>query len=68
MFPIGLIHFQFNVEKTNVVAFVGLSSQNPGVIMTVDAIFGSNPPITPDVLAKAFQLDKNVIEDLQKKF
>jgi quercetin dioxygenase-like cupin family protein len=29
MFPIGLIHFQFNVGKTNVVAFAGLSSQNP---------------------------------------
>jgi hypothetical protein len=64
MFPIGLIHFQFNVGKTNVLAFASLSSQNPWVITIVDAIFGSNPSINPDVLAKAFQLDKNVIEDL----
>jgi quercetin dioxygenase-like cupin family protein len=68
VFPIGLIHFQFNAGKTNAVAFAGLSSQNPGVITIADAVFGSDPPINPDVLAKAFQLDKNVIKDLQKKF
>jgi hypothetical protein len=45
-----------------------LSSQNAGVITIADAVFGSNPPINPDVLAKAFQLDKNIIKDLQKKF
>ena len=68
VFPIGLIHFQFNVGKTNAIALAGLSSQNPGVITIANAVFGSNPPINPDVLAKAFQLDKNVIEYLQKVF
>jgi quercetin dioxygenase-like cupin family protein len=68
VFPIGLIHFQFNAGKTNAVAFAGLSSQNASVITIADAVFGSDPPINPDALAKAFQLDKNVIEDLQKKF
>jgi len=68
VFPIGLIHFQFNVGHTNAVAFAALSSQNPGVITIADAVFGSDPPINPDVLAKAFQLDKKIIEDLQKKF
>jgi quercetin dioxygenase-like cupin family protein len=68
VFPIGLIHFQFNVGRTNAVAFAALSSQNAGVITIANAVFGSDPPINPDVLAKAFQLDKNVIEDLQKKF
>ena len=68
VFPIGLIHFQLNVGKTNALAVSGLSSQNPGVITIADAVFGSNPPINPDVLTKAFQLDKNVVEDLQKKF
>jgi quercetin dioxygenase-like cupin family protein len=67
VFPIGLIHFQFNVGHTNVVAFAALSSQNPGITIA-DAVFGSVPPINPDVLAKAFQLDKKIIEDLQKKF
>ncbi|EEF40438.1 Rhicadhesin receptor precursor, putative [Ricinus communis] len=68
VFPIGLIHFQFNLAKTNAVAFAGLSSQNPGVITIANAVFGPNPPINPAVLAKAFQLDKNIVLELQKKF
>ncbi|KAJ0099345.1 hypothetical protein Patl1_19845 [Pistacia atlantica] len=68
VFPIGLIHFQFNIGKTNALAFAGLSSQNPGVITIADAVFGSNPPINPDFLAKAFQLNVKVVKDLQAKF
>ena len=67
-FPIGLIHFQFNIGQTNAVAFAGLNSQNPGVITIANAVFGSNPPINPDVLIKAFQVDKNVVDYLQKQF
>ena len=68
VFPIGLIHFQFNIGQTNAIAFAGLSSQNPGLITIANAVFGSNPPITVDILAKAFQLDKNVVDYLQKQF
>ena len=68
VFPIGLIHFQFNIGQTNAIAFAGLSSQNPGLITIANAVFGSNPPITMDILAKAFQLDKNVVDYLQKQF
>ncbi|XP_073055723.1 germin-like protein subfamily 1 member 13 [Primulina eburnea] len=68
VFPEGLIHFQFNTGKTNVVAFAGLSSQNPGVITIANAVFGSEPPISIDVLTKAFQVDKNVIQHLQGQF
>ncbi|KAB1996363.1 hypothetical protein ES319_D13G226100v1 [Gossypium barbadense] len=64
VFPFGLIHFQFNIGKTAAVAFAGLSSQNAGVITIANAAFGSNPPINPDVLAKAFQLNKNVVKYL----
>jgi quercetin dioxygenase-like cupin family protein len=68
VFPIGLIHFQFNIGKVNAVAISGLSSQNPGLITIANNVFGSHPPINPDVLAKAFQLDNNDVQDLQKKF
>ncbi|CAK9187043.1 unnamed protein product [Ilex paraguariensis] len=68
VFPIGLIHFQFNVGKTNAVAIVALSSQNPRVITITDAVFGLTPPISVDVLTKAFQVDEKVIELLQKQF
>ncbi|XP_062083268.1 germin-like protein subfamily 1 member 17 isoform X1 [Humulus lupulus] len=68
VFPIGMIHFQFNPEHTPAVAFAGLSSQNAGVITIANTVFGSNPAINPDILARAFQVDKNVINYLQKQF
>ncbi|PPD75349.1 hypothetical protein GOBAR_DD27722 [Gossypium barbadense] len=68
VFPVGLIHFQSNIGNAKAVAFAGLSSQNPGVITIVNAVFGSNPPINPDVLTKAFQLDKIIVTYLQSKF
>ncbi|CAI9753025.1 unnamed protein product [Fraxinus pennsylvanica] len=68
VFPEGLIHFQFNVGKTNAVVFAGLSSRNPGVITIANAVFGSNPPINIDVLTKAFPVVVNVIKYLQGQF
>ncbi|EOY10713.1 Uncharacterized protein TCM_026019 [Theobroma cacao] len=54
--------------KTNAVAFAGLSSQNPGVITIANAVLGSKSSINPDILSKAFQLDKNVVTYLQSRF
>ena len=68
VFPEGLIHFQFNIGHSNAVVFAGLSSQNPGVITIANAVFGSDPPIDIDVLTKAFQVDKNVIQKLMAQF
>ncbi|KAL2895512.1 Germin-like protein 8-2 [Bienertia sinuspersici] len=68
VFPQGLIHFQLNVGKTPAFAISALSSQNPGVVTVGNAVFGSQPPISIDVLAKAFQLDANVVKLLQSKF
>ncbi|GKB11313.1 putative germin-like protein 2-1 [Tanacetum coccineum] len=64
----GLIHFQQNVGKGYALAIAGLSSQNPGVITIANAIFGSNPDISRDILAKAFQTNVNVIKQIQSKF
>ncbi|CAH2079794.1 unnamed protein product [Thlaspi arvense] len=68
VFPEGLIHFQANVGKSPAVAFAALSSQNPGVVTIANTVFGSNPPINHNVLARAFQLDPKVVMDLQNKF
>ncbi|XP_074566477.1 germin-like protein 8-2 [Curcuma longa] len=65
VFPQGLIHFQLNTGKCIAIALVGLSSQNPGVITIAKAVFGSTPPISDDVLAKAFQVDKHLVNWLQ---
>ncbi|XP_072969444.1 putative germin-like protein 2-1 [Typha angustifolia] len=68
VFPEGLIHFQFNSGAMPAVALSGLSSQNPGVITIANAVFGSKPPISDEVLAKAFQLDKKTVDWLQAQF
>ncbi|ESR56546.1 hypothetical protein CICLE_v10024211mg [Citrus x clementina] len=41
---------------------------NPGVITIADVVFGSDPPIDPYALARAFQLDPYVVKALQAKF
>ncbi|CAH2080591.1 unnamed protein product, partial [Thlaspi arvense] len=64
VFPKGLVHFQ--EWKGN--GDFGLSSQNPGIVPAAKTVFGSNPKIAVDVLAKAFQVDKNVIDQLQSNF
>lgn len=66
--PQGLIHFQYNVGHKNATLLASFNSQNPGVIMIPSSILASDPPILDDVLAKGFQLDKKVIEELRKKF
>ncbi|KAM7524816.1 hypothetical protein LguiA_014718 [Lonicera macranthoides] len=68
VFPEGLVHFQRNLDDINAVAFAALSSQNPGVITVANAVFGSKPKITSDILSKAFQVDKNIIYQVQAKF
>nr|XP_043629288.1 putative germin-like protein 2-1 [Erigeron canadensis] len=68
VFPVGLVHFQRNLGNGYAVAIAALSSQNPGAITIANAVFGSNSPIPADILAKAFQVDKSVVDMLQTKF
>jgi len=68
VFPQGLIHFQMNIGSTHAVAFAGLGSQNQGVITIANAVFGSNPPISDDLLTRTFQLDKKTVDRLQAIF
>ncbi|MFS7970167.1 hypothetical protein Hanom_Chr09g00817841 [Helianthus anomalus] len=66
--PDGLVHFQRNVGHGNAVAIVALSSQNPGLITATNAVFGANPDIPNDLLAKAFQVDVKVVDQIQSNF
>ncbi|CAK9143416.1 unnamed protein product [Ilex paraguariensis] len=68
VFPMGLVHFQQNVDSGNTVVVAFLNSQNPGVVSIADAVFGSHPPIDDDILAKAFQVDKTIVEDFRSQF
>lgn len=68
VFPIGLIHFQRNVGTKIAVAIAALSSQNPGVITVANAVFGSKPDISSDILTKALQIEPSLVHNLQAQF
>ena len=69
VFPRGLVHFQRNVNGYETAqAFSALSSQNPGINTLANVVFGSEPDIPADILAKAFQVDRNVVLNLQSRF
>nr|CAB3446612.1 unnamed protein product [Digitaria exilis] len=68
VFPKGLVHFQFNNGTGNAVALAGLSSQNPGVITIGNTVFGSKPSIADNILAKAFQVNKETVDLMQAQF
>ncbi|KAL0405002.1 UNVERIFIED_CONTAM: putative germin-like protein 2-1 [Sesamum radiatum] len=66
--PLGLVHYQRNVGTGNTVAIAALNGQNPGIIALPSAVFGADPAIDSDYLAKAYLLDKKTVEELQAKF
>lgn len=68
VFPKALIHFQFNSGRAPATAIVSFNSQNPGVVLLANALFGTAPKIPDFILAKAFQIDKKVVDYLQTKF
>ncbi|KAL3501261.1 hypothetical protein ACH5RR_035710 [Cinchona calisaya] len=57
VFPKGLIHYLYNMDKDEaVLAISGLSSQNPGVQISSIASFTSKPEIPDEVLEKSFKI------------
>ncbi|KAL9667833.1 hypothetical protein QQ045_002201 [Rhodiola kirilowii] len=54
-----------NIESGNAAALAALNSQNPGAITIANAVFGSSPDISSDVLTKAFQVDKSLVSQMQ---
>ncbi|KAK4489712.1 hypothetical protein RD792_000346 [Penstemon davidsonii] len=67
--PIGLVHYAYNVGKGNTAALVAWNSHDfGGVTLLPKAIFGANPDISSDYLARTFFLDKKIVEELQAKF
>ncbi|KAL0405003.1 UNVERIFIED_CONTAM: putative germin-like protein 2-3 [Sesamum radiatum] len=66
--PVGLLHYQRNVGKGNTVLLAAVNSQNAGINVVPKGIFGAKPAINSDYLARAFLLNKNIVEQLQAKF
>lgn len=68
VFPMGTVHYQRNVGNWSAVSLSGLSSQNPGIVTVANSVFGSSPDIVDEILAKAFQVDKSVVVQIQANF
>ncbi|CAN0838282.1 Germin-like protein 8-14 [Linum grandiflorum] len=63
VFPQGLLHFQFNSGKTPAVAFVSLSSPNPGLQITDFALFANDLP--SEIVEKVTFLDDAQVKKLK---
>lgn len=66
--PRGMVHFQYNVGKAPARAMTVFNSQLPGVVLAAQTLFGADPEIPDDVLAKSFQVDTDTIKLLKSKF
>ncbi|PIM97755.1 hypothetical protein CDL12_29770 [Handroanthus impetiginosus] len=66
--PRGLMHFQFNVGEEKALIFTAFNSHLPGAAVASLNLFGSNPSVPDDVLTKAFQVDKSVVDLIKSKF
>ncbi|XP_068657363.1 germin-like protein subfamily T member 2 [Aristolochia californica] len=66
--PKGLVHFQYNVGKGKALAITVFNSQQPGAVLLSPTLFGSKPTIPGEILAKAFQIDEQLVNDIKSKF
>ncbi|XP_022719690.1 germin-like protein subfamily 1 member 17 [Durio zibethinus] len=67
VFPIGLITSSSIIGQTKAVALLVSEPKCWGYHYWLMQSLAQNPPINPDVLTKAFQLDKNVVTYLQSR-
>ncbi|XP_047042844.1 germin-like protein 8-14 [Lolium rigidum] len=66
VFPQGLLHYQYNIGVTPAVLLVAFSGPNPGLQITVLALFANNIP--SDVLPKLTFLDAMQIMKYKSMF
>lgn len=62
VFPRGLAHFQKNTSKYPTAVLAAFNSQLPGTQQFAAALFTSNPPVSNDILAQAFNIDEHKVE------
>ncbi|XP_057769674.1 putative germin-like protein 2-1 [Salvia miltiorrhiza] len=65
--PVGLLHSQRNVARTNSVTAAASNTQTPAFIFMPDSVFAAKPDINSHYLAGAFKLDEKTVKDLQTK-
>ncbi|KAG2245703.1 hypothetical protein Bca52824_085331 [Brassica carinata] len=68
VFPRALLHFQQNPNNAPASVLAAFDSQNSGAQGVGPSLFGANPPIPDDLLAKAFYLEPQEVQKVKGKF
>ncbi|EYU24445.1 hypothetical protein MIMGU_mgv1a013475mg [Erythranthe guttata] len=66
--PRGLVHFQMNVGNESALILTAFNSHLPGAVVIPFTLFGSRPSVPDEVLTKAFQVDKSVVDGIKSNF
>ncbi|KAM7258761.1 hypothetical protein ACFE04_014502 [Oxalis oulophora] len=65
--PKAMVHFAVNYGKQPAVVYLSYDSQNPGNVAVAESSFGTNPPIEPYILEKAFKMRESMVRTVQKR-
>ncbi|CAL4950370.1 unnamed protein product [Urochloa decumbens] len=68
VFPRGLVHFQQNRGHGPAAVIAGFNSQLQGTQVIAMTLFGSTPPVSSDILAKAFRIGNGEVDVIKSRF
>ncbi|GJN38009.1 hypothetical protein PR202_gb27015 [Eleusine coracana subsp. coracana] len=68
VFPARLVHFQQNRGHGPAAVIAAFNSQLQGTQAIAMTLFGANPPVAPDILAKAFRIDHGLVHAIKARF
>jgi len=66
-FPKGLVHFQKNNSPYSAAVLSAFNSQLPGTQAIAATLFTASPTVPDNVLAQAFQISNQQVEDIKTK-
>ncbi|WOL11770.1 hypothetical protein Cni_G20534 [Canna indica] len=67
VFPRGLVHFQKNNAAVPAAVIAAFNSQLPGTQSVAATLFAASPQVPDDVLAMAFQIGINDVENIRSR-
>ncbi|CAL4950785.1 unnamed protein product [Urochloa decumbens] len=67
-FPRGLVHFQRNAGDEPAAVISAFNSQLPGTQSLAMTLFGAEPEVPDEVLAKAFRIGAEEVDQIKAKF
>ncbi|PAN31232.1 hypothetical protein GQ55_5G406800 [Panicum hallii var. hallii] len=68
VFPRGLVHFQQNRGHGPAAVVAAFNSQLQGTQAIAMTLFGATPPVSSDILAKAFRIGNGEVDAIKAKF